>query len=148
MVVRKNIVNGKPRIDGRDNRTVRRSPVIEVGCAGARTARRCSPAVKRRRSWLPRSVPMRDAQMIDALEGERNDRFMLHYNFPPYSVGECGRVGSPAPRNRSRPPGASWRGRRCCRPEETFPYTIRVVSEITESNGSARWRPSAALRWR
>jgi polyribonucleotide nucleotidyltransferase len=80
----------------------------------------------------------RDAQIIDALEGERRDPFMLHYNFPPYSVGEAGRIGfTQVAANRPRPPGASRPGRGAAGREEEFPYTIRVVSEITESNGSS-----------
>jgi polyribonucleotide nucleotidyltransferase len=78
-----------------------------------------------------------DEQMIDALEGERYENFMLHYNFPPYSVGETGRMGSPGRREIGHGKLA-WRAIRPLLPsKETFPYTIRIVSEITESNGSS-----------
>jgi len=79
----------------------------------------------------------RDAQRIDALEGELVDRFMLHYNFPPYCVGETGRVGSPKRREIGHGRLAR-RGVQAVLPTaEEFPYVIRVVSEITESNGSS-----------
>ncbi len=75
--------------------------------------------------------------MIDALEGERREHFMLHYNFPPYSVGEAGRMGSPGRREIGHGKLA-WRAlRRVLPAKEEFPYTMRVVSEITESNGSS-----------
>jgi polyribonucleotide nucleotidyltransferase len=102
----------------------------------APTARRCSPAAKRRRWSSPRSAPAKTSSIIDSLEGTYKERFLLHYNFPPYSVGEAGRMGARPPRNRPRqarlardPPDAA--------DAEDFPYTIRVVSEITESNGSS-----------
>ena len=79
----------------------------------------------------------RDAQIIDALHGERRDPFMLHYNFPPYSVGEAGRVGFTSRREVGHGRLAR-RGLAAVLPnQEEFPYTIRVVSEITESNGSS-----------
>jgi len=79
----------------------------------------------------------RDAQIIDALEGERKDPFMLHYNFPPYSVGECGRMGATGRREIGHGRLAR-RGIAAVLPDlESFPYTVRVVSEITESNGSS-----------
>ena len=77
-----------------------------------------------------------DEQIIDALEGEYREHFMLHYNFPPYSVGETGRMGSPGRREIGHGKLA-WRAVHPLLPEkEKFPYTLRVVSEITESNGS------------
>ncbi len=75
--------------------------------------------------------------MIDGLNGLSYQHFMLHYNFPPYSVGEVGRFGAPGRRKSAM---ASWHGARCtrcCRPRRSFPYTIRVTSDITESNGSS-----------
>src|SRR5262249_21735332 len=78
-----------------------------------------------------------DEQIIDALEGEYRENFMLHYNFPPYSVGEAGRMGSPGRREIGHGKLA-WRAVHPILPtKEQFPYTIRVVSEITESNGSS-----------
>ncbi len=79
----------------------------------------------------------RDAQKIDSIMGERTNRFMLHYNFPPYSVGETGMVGSPKRREIGHGKLA-WRGINAVMPSaEEFPYSVRVVSEITESNGSS-----------
>src|SRR6202040_1251181 len=78
-----------------------------------------------------------DEQIIDALEGEYRENFMLHYNFPPYSVGEAGRMGSPGRREIGHGKLA-WRAiHPLLPPKESFPYTLRVVSEITESNGSS-----------
>jgi hypothetical protein len=84
----------------------------------------------------PRSAPARTSS-IDALKATYKENFLLHYNFPPYSVGETGRMGSPGRREIGHGKLA-WRAiRRCCPAQEDFPYTIRVVSEITESNGSS-----------
>ena len=89
-----------------------------------------------------------DEQIIDALEGEYRENFMLHYNFPPYSTGEAGRMGSPGRREIGHGKLA-WRAvRPLLPPKDSFPYTIRVVSEITESNGSSSMARSAARRWR
>ncbi len=134
--VRENILSGEPRIDGRDTRTVR--PIsIETG-------------------WLPRAHGSAlftrgetqaivtttlgaesNAQIIDAMQGEYKEKFLLHYNFPPFSVGEVGRVGSP----KRREIGHGNLARRALAgvmpSSESFPYTIRVVSDITESNGSS-----------
>ncbi|MDF5876086.1 polyribonucleotide nucleotidyltransferase [Pseudomonas aeruginosa] len=134
--VRENIVNGKPRIDGRDTRTVR--PLrIEVGVLG----KTHGPALFTRGETQALVVATlgtaRDAQLLDTLEGERKDAFMLHYNFPPFSVGECGRMGSPGRREIGHGRLAR-RGVAAMLPtQDEFPYTIRVVSEITESNGSS-----------
>jgi polyribonucleotide nucleotidyltransferase len=134
--VRETILSGEPRIDGRDTRTVR--PIsIETG-------------------WLPRTHGSAlftrgetqaivtatlgaesNAQIIDAMQGEYKDKFLLHYNFPPFSVGEVGRVGSP----KRREIGHGNLARRALNGVlpvgDAFPYTVRVVSEITESNGSS-----------
>ncbi len=75
--------------------------------------------------------------MIDGLEGLTYSRFMLHYNFPPYSVGEVGRFGAPSRREPATASSPGARFTRCCRRAEEFPYTIRVLSDITESNGSS-----------
>lgn len=135
-LVRERILAGESRIDGRDAQTVR--------------------PIRIRTGWLPRTHGSalftrgetqaivvatlgtdRDAQIIDALEGEYRDRFMLHYNFPPYSVGEAGFMGSP----KRREIGHGRLARRAIQAVlpsiEKFPYTLRVVSEITESNGSS-----------
>lgn len=134
--VRQNIVAGKPRIDGRDTRTVR--PLqIEVG-----TLKKTHGSALFTRGETQALVTAtlgtaRDAQLLDTLEGERRDSFMLHYNFPPFSVGECGRMGSPGRREIGHGRLAR-RGIQAMLPtQEAFPYSIRVVSEITESNGSS-----------
>jgi polyribonucleotide nucleotidyltransferase len=135
-IVRGRIVAGKPRIDGRDTRTVR--PInIQVGIL----PRTHGSAVFTRGETQALVVTTlgtgRDAQIIDALEGERRDPFMLHYNFPPYSVGETGFIGSPKRREIGHGRLAR-RGVAAVMPDmETYPYVIRVVSEITESNGSS-----------
>jgi polyribonucleotide nucleotidyltransferase len=135
-VVRSRIIAGKPRIDGRDTRTVR--PIgVQVGVL----PRTHGSAVFTRGETQALVVTTlgtgRDAQIIDALEGERREPFMLHYNFPPYSVGETGFIGSPKRREIGHGRLAR-RGVEAVMPDmATFPYVIRVVSEITESNGSS-----------
>jgi polyribonucleotide nucleotidyltransferase len=135
-VVRGRIMAGKPRIDGRDTKTVRKIDV-QVGVL----PRTHGSAVFTRGETQALVVTTlgtgRDAQIIDALEGERKDPFMLHYNFPPYSVNETGFIGSPKRREIGHGRLAR-RGVEAVMPDmETFPYVIRVVSEITESNGSS-----------
>jgi polyribonucleotide nucleotidyltransferase len=135
-VVRGRIIAGQPRIDGRDNRTVRKIDV-QVGAL----PRTHGSAIFTRGETQALVVTTlgtgRDAQIIDALEGERRDPFMLHYNFPPYSVGETGFIGSPKRREIGHGRLAR-RGVEAVMPDMgTFPYVIRVVSEITESNGSS-----------
>ena len=134
--VRENIVNGKPRIDGRDTRTVR--PLnIEVGVLPKTHG---SALFTRGETQAPVVATLgtaRDAQLLDTLEGEKKDAFMLHYNFPPFSVGECGRMGG-AGRREIGHGRLARRGVQAMLPSDSeFPYTIRVVSEITESNGSS-----------
>ena len=135
-VVRGNIINGLPRIDGRDTKTVRAIDV-EVGVLNRTHG---SALFTRGETQAIVSATMgtaRDAQIIDALEGESRDGFMLHYNFPSYSVGECGRMGAPGRREIGHGRLAR-RGVQAMLPSaEEFPYTLRVVSEITESNGSS-----------
>jgi polyribonucleotide nucleotidyltransferase len=135
-IVRENVLNGSPRIDGRDTRTVR---PIEVG-TGVLPRAHGSALFTRGETQAIVVATLgtdRDAQIIDALDGEFRDRFMLHYNFPPYCVGETGRVGSPKRREIGHGRLAR-RGITAVLPsQEEFPYTIRVVSEITESNGSS-----------
>ncbi|HHX6997871.1 TPA: polyribonucleotide nucleotidyltransferase [Pseudomonas aeruginosa] len=134
--VRENIVNGKPRIDGRDTRTVR--PLrIEVGVLGKTHGSALFTRGETQALVVATLGTARDAQLLDTLEGERKDAFMLHYNFPPFSVGECGRMGSPGRREIGHGRLAR-RGVAAMLPtQDEFPCTIRVVSEITESNGSS-----------
>ncbi|KXC18863.1 polyribonucleotide nucleotidyltransferase [Pseudomonas aeruginosa] len=134
--VRENIVNGKPRIDGRDTRTVR--PLrIEVGVLGKTHGSALFTRGETQALVVATLGTARDAQLLDTLEGERKDAFMLHYNFPPFSVGECGRMGSPGRREIGHGRLAR-RGVAAMLPtQDEFPYTIRVASEITESNGSS-----------
>ncbi len=135
-LVRKRILAGEPRIDGRDTRTVRAIacetdilPKVHGSALFTRGETQAIGAVT--------LGSTRDSQIIDALEGERRDPFMLHYNFPPYSVGEAGRVGFTSRREIGHGRLAR-RGLAAVLPNsEDFPYTIRVVSEITESNGSS-----------
>ena len=134
--VRDKILSGEPRIDGRDTRTVRpitvRTGVLPRTHGSALFTRGETQALV-----VTTLGTGRDAQIIDALEGERKDPFMLHYNFPPYSVGECGRVGSPKRREIGHGRLAK-RSMIAVLPDmETYPYILRVVSEITESNGSS-----------
>ena len=135
-IVRGRILAGEPRIDGRDNRTVR-AIACEVDILPKAHG---SALFTRGETQAIGAVTLgstRDAQIIDALEGERRDPFMLHYNFPPYSVGEAGRIGATGRREIGHGRLAR-RGLAAVLPnEEQFPYTVRVVSEITESNGSS-----------
>ena len=134
--VRQRVIKGEPRIDGRDQTTVR--PIdVEIGVM----PRAHGSAVFTRGETQAIVVTTlgtgRDAQIIDAIEGERKDPFMLHYNFPPYCVGETGFVGSPKRREIGHGKLAR-RGIEAVLPNmDEFGYIIRVVSEITESNGSS-----------
>jgi len=135
-MVRRNILDTKPRIDGRDNKTVRRI-FIEAGSLPRAHGSSVFTRGETQAIVVATLGSMRDAQMIEGLAGTRNDRFMLHYNFPPYSVGETGRVGTPKRREVGHGRLAR-RGVQAVLPsEESFPYAIRIVSEITESNGSS-----------
>ncbi len=134
--VRENIVNGKPRIDGRDTRTVR-PLAIEVGVLGKTHGSALFTRGETQALVVATLGTARDAQLLDTLEGEKKDAFMLHYNFPPFSVGECGRMGG-AGRREIGHGRLARRGVAAMLPtQDEFPYTIRVVSEITESNGSS-----------
>ena len=135
-LVRGRIIAGEPRIDGRDTSTVR-----EVSVETTVLPRVHGSALFTRGETQAIVVATlgaeRDAQMIDAVEGEYRDRFMLHYNFPPFCVGETGFVGSPKRREIGHGKLAK-RGIQAVMPSaEDFPYVVRVVSEITESNGSS-----------
>ncbi|MGI9330052.1 MAG: polyribonucleotide nucleotidyltransferase [Gammaproteobacteria bacterium] len=134
--VRQRVISGEPRIDGRDTHTVRpiivRTGVLPRTHGSALFTRGETQAVV-----VTTLGTERDAQIIDALEGDYRDRFMLHYNFPPYCVGETGFMGSPKRREIGHGRLAR-RGIKAVLPDmENFPYTLRVVSEITESNGSS-----------
>ncbi|TAA40368.1 polyribonucleotide nucleotidyltransferase [Corallincola spongiicola] len=135
-VVRNRIIAGEPRIDGRDPEMVRALNVM----TGVLPRTHGSAVFTRGETQALVTTTLgtaRDAQNIDSLLGERTDRFMLHYNFPPYCVGEAGFVGSPKRREIGHGRLAK-RGIAAVMPnEEEFPYTVRVVSEITESNGSS-----------
>ncbi len=135
-IVRTRVVAGEPRIDGRDSKTVR--PLqIEIGVLPKVHGSALFTRGETQALVVATLGSARDAQIIDALEGEHKDNFMLHYNFPPYSVGECGRMGATGRREVGHGRLAR-RGVAAMLPkEEDFPYTMRVVSEITESNGSS-----------
>ncbi len=135
-IVRSRILAGEPRIDGRDTKTVR--PIfVETG----KLTRTHGSAVFTRGETQAIVVATlgtsRDSQIIDALEGEYKDTFMLHYNFPPYSVGECGMMSGPKRREIGHGKLAKRALAAVIPTQEEFPYVLRVVSEITESNGSS-----------
>ncbi len=135
-IVRGRILDGQPRIDGRDTKTVRpitvRTGVLPRTHGSALFTRGETQAIV-----ITTLGTERDSQIIDALDGERREHFMLHYNFPPFCVGELGRVGSPKRREIGHGRLAK-RGVLAAMPSiAEFPYSIRVVSEITESNGSS-----------
>jgi polyribonucleotide nucleotidyltransferase len=135
-IVRQRILNGEPRIDGRDVRTVR--PItIKVGVLPRTHGSALFTRGETQALVVTTLGTTRDAQIIDALSGERREPFMLHYNFPPFSVGETGMMGSPKRREIGHG-NLARRGVAAMMPDmETFPYVIRVVSEILESNGSS-----------
>ena len=135
-IVRQRVLNGEPRIDGRDAKTVR--PItVKVGVLPRTHGSALFTRGETQAIVVTTLGTTRDAQIIDALEGERREPFMLHYNFPPYSVGETGMMGSPKRREIGHG-NLARRGVSAVMPDMTkFPYVIRVVSEITESNGSS-----------
>jgi len=135
-IVRQRILNGEPRIDGRDTRTVR--PItVKVGVLPRTHGSALFTRGETQALVVTTLGTTRDAQIIDALEGERREPFMLHYNFPPFSVGETGMLGSPKRREIGHG-NLARRGVNAVMPDMgTFPYVIRVVSEILESNGSS-----------
>ncbi len=135
-IVRGNILKTKKRIDGRDTKTVR--PIVaEVGTLPRAHGSALFTRGETQALVVATLGTGQDEQIIDALEGEYRSKFMLHYNFPPYSVGEAGRVGSPGRREVGHGKLA-WRAVNPLLPlGEDFPYTVRIVSEVTESNGSS-----------
>jgi len=135
-IVRRRVIAGEPRIDGRDTKTVRAIDV-EVGLLPRAHGSALFTRGETQALVVTTLGTGRDAQIIDAIEGERKEPFMLHYNFPPYCVGETGFVGSPKRREIGHGKLAR-RGIQAVMPtSEEFPYVLRVVSEITESNGSS-----------
>ncbi len=135
-IVRNAILDTGIRIDGRDTRTVR--PILaEVGVLPRSHGSALFTRGETQALCVATLGTAQDEQIVDALEGEYREHFMLHYNFPPYSVGETGRMGSPGRREIGHGKLA-WRAVRPLLPgKDKFPYTLRVVSEITESNGSS-----------
>ena len=135
-VVRRSILDTGKRIDGRDVRTVR--PILgEVGILPRTHGSALFTRGETQALVVATLGTGDDEQFIDALEGTYKEKFLLHYNFPPYSVGETGRMGSPGRREIGHGKLA-WRALRPMLPKaEDFPYTVRLVSEITESNGSS-----------
>jgi polyribonucleotide nucleotidyltransferase len=135
-IVRGQILAGEPRIDGRDTRTVRaieiRNGVLPRTHGSALFTRGETQALV-----VTTLGTERDAQRIDALSGDYEERFMLHYNMPPFATGETGRVGTPKRREIGHGRLAKRALVACLPSKEDFPYTMRVVSEITESNGSS-----------
>lgn len=135
-VVRNRIIDGQPRIDGRDTKTVR--PIsIETGVLPKAHGSALFTRGETQALVVTTLGAVRDAQLIEGLEGSRKESFMLHYNFPPFSVGETGMMSGPKRREIGHGKLAR-RGVQAVMPAEAdFPYAIRVVSEITESNGSS-----------
>jgi len=134
--VRNRILDGAPRIDGRDTKTVRKIEV-ETGVLGKAHGSALFTRGETQALVVTTLGAVRDSQIIEDLSGSRKDPFMLHYNFPPYSVGEAGFMSGPKRREIGHGRLAR-RGVAAVMPnEEDFPYAIRVVSEITESNGSS-----------
>ena len=135
-VVRSRVLDGEPRIDGRDTRTVR-DISIKTGVLPRTHGSALFTRGETQALVVTTLGTSRDAQIIDAIEGERKEHFMLHYNFPPYCVGETGMVGTPKRREIGHGRLAK-RGVAAVMPKpDAYPYSVRVVSEITESNGSS-----------
>ena len=135
-IVRERILNGEPRIDGRDSTTVR--PItVKVGVLPRTHGSALFTRGETQALVVTTLGTGRDAQIIDALDGERREPFMLHYNFPPFSVGETGMMSGPKRREIGHG-NLARRGVQAVMPDmEKFPYVVRVVSEILESNGSS-----------
>ena len=135
-IVRTRIIKGEPRIDGRDTKTVR-GVNVEVGVLQNTHGSALFTRGETQAIVTTTLGTARDSQLVETLQGEQKEAFMLHYNFPSYSVGECGRMGAPGRREIGHGKLAS-RGMQAVLPtQEEFPYAVRVVSEITESNGSS-----------
>jgi polyribonucleotide nucleotidyltransferase len=135
-IVRNQILDGEPRIDGRDTRTVR--PIsIRVGVLPRTHGSALFTRGETQALVVATLGTGRDEQIIDAIQGEYKERFMLHYNMPPYATGETGRMGAPKRREIGHGRLAKRALGAMLPPQEEFAYSIRVVSEITESNGSS-----------
>lgn len=135
-IVRSQILDGEPRIDGRDTRTVR--PItISTGILPRTHGTALFTRGETQALVIATLGTARDEQKIDALTGEYSDRFMLHYNMPPFATGETGRVGSPKRREIGHGRLAKRALQAVIPPAEEFSYSVRLVSEITESNGSS-----------
>ncbi len=135
-IVRSSILKTKKRIDGRDNKTVR-NIVAEVSTLPKAHGSALFTRGETQALVVATLGSSQDNQFIDGLDGDKKEHFLLHYNFPPYSVGEAGRVGTPGRREIGHGKLA-WRAIHPLLPSlDDFPYTIRIVSEITESNGSS-----------
>lgn len=134
--VRSRILRGEARIDGRDTETIR--PItIQTGVLPRTHGSACFTRGETQAVVVATLGTGRDAQVIDSATGEKKEPFMLHYNFPPYCVGEVGMIGSPKRREIGHG-RLAWRALQAVLPDvEVFPYVMRVVSEITESNGSS-----------
>ena len=144
VVVRDRILSGAPRIDGRDNKTVRR---LDMG-VGILPRTHGSAVFTRGETQVIGVVTLgtgKDSQLIENLQGESRDQFMLHYNFPPYCVGETGRLNAPKRREIGHGRLAK-RGVAAVMPDlvKDFPYVVRVVAEVTESNGSSSMASACA----
>ena len=135
-IVRQSVLDGQPRIDGRDAKTVR--PIsVEVGVLPKTHGSALFQRGETQAIVVATLGTLRDAKLVEGLDATIKDNFMLHYNFPPFSVGEEGFLGGPKRREIGHG-NLARRGIAACLPsEEDFPYTVRVVSEITESNGSS-----------
>ena len=135
-IVRTRLLNGEPRIDGRDLDTVR--PIaVETGILSQAHGSSLFTRGETQSIAVATVDSLKLSQLIDSLQGDSKDPFMLHYNFPPYSVGETGRTGFTGRREIGHGKLA-WRALQAVMPEyDDFPYTIRIVSEIMESNGSS-----------
>lgn len=135
-IVREQILSGRPRIDGRDLKTVR--PIsVQTGILPRAHGSALFTRGETQAIVVTTLGTGRDAQIVDALEGERKDAFMLHYNFPPFSVGEVGFMGAPKRREIGHGNLARRATVNMLPSDDEFPYVLRVVSEITESNGSS-----------
>jgi hypothetical protein len=146
-IVRSQILAGEPRIDGRDTRTVRpieiRNGVLPRTHGSALFTRGETQALV-----VATLGTERDEQIIDALAGEYEDRFMLHYNMPPFATGETGRVGSPSA---ARSATAAWPSARwwpCCRARKSSPTRCAWCPRSPSPTARRRWPPSAAAAWR
>ena len=145
--VRENIVNGKPRIDGRDTRTVR-PLAIEVGVLDKTHGSALFTRGETQALVVATLGTARDAQLLDTLEGEKKDAFMLHYNFPPYSVGECGRMGATGRREIGHGRLAVVASPPCCRMPTSSRTPFAWCRRSPNPTAPVPWRRSAVPRWR